>query len=64
MLRKVKKRGFLLKETYIQPSIIELEKIEYDKLAKAKKNSVSEMFWEHQAKIENVFIGMLNRKLQ
>ena len=64
MLRKVIKRGFLLRETYLQPSIIELENIEYKKLAKAKTREVGKTFWNQQAKVENAFIGNLIRELQ
>lgn len=63
MLSKVIKRGFLLRETYLKPSIIELEKIEYDKLMKASRKRVAGIYWDQQSKVENAFIGNLTRKL-
>lgn len=62
MLRKVIARGLLIRETYLKPSVVELEKIEYDKLVKATRRRVSDVFYSQQSKIENAFIGSLNRK--
>lgn len=62
MLIKAIKRGIILRETYLKPSIIELEKIEYDKLVKATRKRVSDVYWSQQSKVENAFIGIINRK--
>lgn len=62
MLRKVIKRRFLLRETYLKPSIIELEKLEYEKLANATRKKVSNIFWDQQSKVENAFIGKIKRE--
>ena len=64
MLSKILKRGFLLRETYLKPSIIELEKAEYEKLVKATRKRVTEVYWSQQSIVENSFIGKLTRELQ
>ena len=56
MLNKLVKRGFRIRVKPQVPFITELEKEEHNKLQKAFRAKNSEIYWELQGRIENIFI--------
>ena len=61
---KTLRRTFLIRQTMLQPSIVEIEKEEYKKLVVEYRNKNREIFSEQMGNVENDFISMLIRQFQ
>lgn len=64
MIFKTLRRTFLIRQTMLQPSIVEIEKEEYKKLVVEYRNKNREIFSEQMGNVENDFISMLIRQFQ
>ena len=63
MLTKILRRSFLIRQTMLEPSIVEIEKAEYEKLRKAFKRKTSDIYYEQLTRVENSFIGLFRRRV-
>ena len=64
MIFKTLRRTFLIRQTMLQPSIVEIEKEEYKKLVVEYRNKNREIFSEQMGNVENDFISILIRQFQ
>lgn len=61
MLRRLVKMRFRIRKLEYEPSIVELEKKEYNKLVTQHRKQNIEIFWDMQRVVENKFIGKNNK---